>query len=67
MAVFVFFVMYHYKANAILAKPIPGLDNISIFNAYKVQFEDLISKGFKPKINIVDNQATKHINAFLTE
>jgi hypothetical protein len=62
-----FFVMYHYEANAILAKPISGLDDISIFNTYKMQFEDLTSKGFKPKINIMDNQATKHIKAFLSE
>jgi hypothetical protein len=62
-----FFIIYHYKANAILAKPISGLDNISIFNAYKIQFEDLTSKDFKPKINIMDNHATKHIKAFLTE
>ncbi len=54
-----FLIMYHYKANAILAKPISGLDNISIFNIYKMQFDDLTSKGFKPKINIMDNQATK--------
>jgi hypothetical protein len=62
-----FFVVYHYKANASLARTIFGLDDISIFNAYKMQFEDLTSKGFKPKINIMDNQATKHIKAFLKE
>jgi hypothetical protein len=62
-----FLVMYHYEANAILAKPISAPDNISIFNAYKMQFNDLTSKGFKPKINIMDNQATKHIKASLTE
>ena len=32
-----------------------------------MQFDDLTSKGFKPKMNIMDNQATKHIKAFLTE
>jgi hypothetical protein len=31
-----------------------------------MQFNNLTSKGFKPKINIMDNQATKHIKAFLT-
>jgi hypothetical protein len=62
-----FFVMYHYEANAILANPNSGLDNISIINAYKMQFNDLTSKGFNPKINVMDNQATKHIKAFLTE
>jgi hypothetical protein len=58
--------MYHYEANAILAKPISGLDDISIYNTYKMQFKDLTSKKFKPKINM-DIQATKHIKAFLTE
>ncbi len=47
--------------------PISGLGDISIFNGYKMQFKGLASKGFKPKINIMDNQATKHIKAFLTE
>jgi hypothetical protein len=30
-----FFVLYHYESNAILATPIAGLDDVSIFNAYK--------------------------------
>jgi len=62
-----FLVMYHYEANAILAKPISALDNISILNAYKMQFNDLTSKGIKPNINIMGNQAFKHIKASLTE
>jgi hypothetical protein len=49
------------------AGPIPGLDDISIFNTYKMQFEGLASKGFKPKINIMENQENKHIKAFLTK
>ena len=32
-----------------------------------MQFNNLTSKGYKPKINIMDNQATKHIKAFLME
>jgi hypothetical protein len=59
--------MCQYKANVILAKPISGFGNISIFSAYKMQFEDLTSKGFKPKKNILDNKATKHIKVFLTK
>jgi hypothetical protein len=59
--------MYHYKTNAMLATPVAGLDNKSIFNAYKMQFDNLTSKGYKPKVKIMDNQATKHIKAFLTE
>jgi hypothetical protein len=61
-----FFVLYHYKSNCILTTPIAGLDDISIFNAYKKQFEELAAKGFKPKLNVKDNQVTKHIKNFLT-
>ena len=62
-----FLVMYHYEANAIMATPIAGLDNRSIFTAYKKNFKELTAKGFKPKLNVMDNQATKQINFFLTE
>jgi hypothetical protein len=62
-----FLVMYHYEANAILAMPIAGLDDRSIFNAYKANFNKLAQKGFKPKLNVMDNQATKHIKTFLME
>jgi hypothetical protein len=61
-----FFKLYHCKVNSILATPITGLDNTCIFNAHKKEFEMLESKGFKPKLNIMDNQATKHIKTFLT-
>ncbi len=59
-----FFVLYHYKSNCILTMPIAGLDNISIFNACKKQFEELAAKGFKQKLNVMDNQVTKHIKNF---
>ncbi len=61
-----FFVMYHYKTNAIFAMPIPGLDTENILNAYKKNFEYLIRKGYTPKINVMDNQATKAIKSYLT-
>jgi hypothetical protein len=50
-----FFVLYHYESNCILATPISGLDDKTIFEL------------FKPKLNIMDNQATKHIKQFLSE
>jgi hypothetical protein len=62
-----FFVLYHFESNAILATPIAGLDDVRIFNAYKKYFEDLTAKGFKPKLNVMDNQATRHIKKILTE
>ena len=62
-----FLVVYHYEANAIMAVPIAGLDDKSIFNAYKKTFDELTAKGFKPKLNVMDNQATRYIKTFLTE
>jgi hypothetical protein len=62
-----FFVLYHYKSNCILGTPIAELDDKSIFEAYKTRFEELKLKGFKPKLNVMNNQATKHIKKFLTE
>jgi hypothetical protein len=59
--------MYHYESNAIFAIQIAGLDDITIFEAYKKKFDELIAKGLKVKLNIMDNQATKHIKKFLTE
>ncbi len=61
-----FLVMYHYETNAILVKPIANLDDRSIFEAYKELFETLEAKGYKSKMNLMDNQATKFIKQFLT-
>jgi hypothetical protein len=62
-----FFVLYCYESNAIFAKPITGLDNMSIFTAYKMYFEEPTAKWFQPQLNIMDNQATKHIKKILTK
>jgi hypothetical protein len=61
-----FFVMSHYKTNTILITPIACLDSKCILEAYKLNFEYLVSKGFKPKVNMMDKQATKAIKAYLT-
>jgi hypothetical protein len=53
-----FFVLYCYESNAILAKPITWLDNMSIFTAYKMYLEEPTAKQFQPQLNIMDNQAT---------
>lgn len=43
------------------------VDDVSKFKDYKQYFEELQQKGFKLKLNIMDNQATKHIKKFLTK
>jgi hypothetical protein len=56
-----YLIIYHYESNSILATPITGLTDIIIFEAYKKQYEELEKKGFKIRLNVMDNQATKHI------
>jgi hypothetical protein len=62
-----FLVLNHYESNAIMAMPITGLDNVCTFNAYKLNFDELKSKGYKPILNVMDNQATKYTKKFLTK
>ena len=62
-----YFIMYHYESNSILATPINGLTDTIIFDAYKQRFEILESKGLKVRMNVMDNQETKHIKKFLTK
>jgi hypothetical protein len=62
-----YLLVYHYKLNTILALPISGLNDKTIFDTYKTAFDELGAKGFKPKLNIMDNQATKNIKKFLTK
>jgi len=50
-----------------LVKAIANVDNHSIYEAYKEVFETLEAKGYKPKMNVMDNQATKYIKKFLTK
>jgi hypothetical protein len=44
-----------------MASPIAGLEDITIFSAYNTTFDELTIKGFKPKLNVMDNQSTKYI------
>ena len=50
-----------------MVKAIANVDDCSICEAYKEIFETLENKGYKPKMNVMDNQATKYIKKFLTE
>ena len=50
-----------------MADPITGLDYKTIFEVYKKKFKMLTKKGFKPKLNVMDNQATKYIKQYLDE
>ena len=54
-----FFVVYHYESNAILGLPVKNMEDSTIYEAYKQQFEFLKSKGFTIKLNVMNNQASQ--------
>jgi hypothetical protein len=62
-----YLIVYHYESNAILGLPISGFDDNTVFAAYKTQFEFLESKGYKMKLNVMDNQCMKQIKKNLTD
>jgi hypothetical protein len=48
-----FFVMYLYEMDAIIITSILSLDSECVLEAYKQNFEYLVSKGLKPKVNVM--------------
>eukprot|EP00956_Cyclotella_meneghiniana_P039503 scaffold172759_cov23-Cyclotella_meneghiniana.AAC.1 len=52
------FVAYDYTTNAIIVRAIPNREAPTIVNAFEDVFSYLESKGFKPKFNVLDNEAS---------
>ena len=60
-------VVYDYTTNAILVEPVANFESKKICDAYAKVFKYLESKGQKPMFNILDNQDSTAIKAFLEE
>ena len=60
-----FFIAYDYDTNYIFAKPISNLKDKTIIEAFESVFNESKDKGHKPTSNVIDNQCTKPIKAFL--
>ena len=56
---------YDYDTDMIFAIPTKNLKDETIITAFEQVFNELEEKGYKPKFNVTDNQATKPIKAFL--
>jgi hypothetical protein len=52
-----FLVAYDYTLNAILVRAVKDLESATIITAFDSIFQELKNKGFKPQLNITDNQA----------
>ena len=60
-----YFVAYDYGTNTIFAKPCPDFKDAIIIAAFEELFNKLKAKGYEPKFNVKENQATAPIKAFL--
>jgi hypothetical protein len=58
-------VAYKYTINAIIVRPTKDLESAMIIKAFDSIFQELKEKGFKPQLNITDNQAVTALKAYL--
>eukprot|EP00804_Cyclotella_cryptica_P028195 CCRYP_011052-RA/>CCRYP_011052-RA protein AED:0.30 eAED:0.33 QI:0/0/0/1/0.5/0.33/3/0/617 len=59
------FIAYDYTTNAIIVRAITYWESNTIVKAFDDIFSYLISKGFKPKFNVLDNEASHAITEYL--
>eukprot|EP00804_Cyclotella_cryptica_P024442 CCRYP_019261-RA/>CCRYP_019261-RA protein AED:0.29 eAED:0.18 QI:0/0/0/1/0.33/0.25/4/0/786 len=61
------FVAYDYTTNAIIVRAIPDRESSTIVQTFDDIFSYLTSKGFKPKFNVLDNEASHAITEYLRQ
>ena len=55
------FVLYHYDYNVILSELMQNRTDAEIFRAYAKLSNDLINRGMRPKLQILDNEASQSL------
>ena len=61
------FFLYSYDGNAILIEPMRSRDNGEMTRVYTALYARLEAVGIKPKINIMDDEASRAIKTWLTK
>ena len=59
------FIVYDWTTNAILATPVKNMAEETIVSCFKQKITYLTKRGFKPILNIIDNVASKAVQAYL--
>jgi hypothetical protein len=59
------FVVYEYCSNVIIVKTLRDETDKSMVEAFQEVYEYLTEKGFKPKLNVMDNQCSRAIQKFI--
>ena len=52
-------VIYAYDPNSVLVEPLPDKSKESIMQAYQKIIQHLTNRGFKPRLQRLDNEASK--------
>lgn len=60
------FVCYSYEPNAILVRPMKNRSDECFVGAYEEVYEYLAARGFKPKLNVTDNECLKAVQKYIT-
>ena len=58
-------VIYVYEANGILAAPLKNRTGSHLLETYQQFYKELELAGFKPKLHIIDNEASTNFKQFL--
>jgi hypothetical protein len=59
------FVAYEYRLNAILVRALKDLSDQSMVAAFTDVYDYLTSKGFKPKLNVMDNACSRAVQKYI--
>ena len=59
------FVCYAYQPNAILVRPMKSRSATCMVEAYKSVYDYLSDRGFKPKLNVMDNECSKVVKSYI--
>ena len=59
------FVCYAYQQNAILVRPMKSRTDVYMAAAYKEIYKYLNEKGFKPTLNVTDNECSKAVQNYM--
>ena len=61
------FILYHYDSNTIHAEPIPDRQAKTILKAYKLRYDLLVSRGFRPQLHRLDNECSDLLKSFFNK
>ena len=58
-------VFYHYDLNWIIFRPMKNIIDIEAMRVYKYMYDYLKSRNCKPKLNIMDNEASTAVKRYI--